>query len=224
MHRKLAISSANAKSLEEAMEWILAHEDDAEMEPESSTTSCPVVEPVEATSSTEQTEVEAENTQDTQEAKSIRCDDCGTLFKDQTAVEYHAAKTGHGNFSESTEEKKPMTDEEKKEQLAKVEAKLKQRRLDREAREKLEALEREKNRIRSGKEMGEAKKKQEDLEIKKMLDQRRRDKEEEKMARQRVKDQIEQDKMMRKAKFSNNSLPEPVAPPQKPVVNSSLVS
>lgn len=66
--------------------------------------------------------------------------------------------SGHENFVESTEEKKPLTDEERKEQLAKIEAKLKQRRLEREAREKEETLLREKARIKSGKELLEAKK------------------------------------------------------------------
>ena len=35
------------------------------------------------------------------------------------AAEYHAAKTGHANFAESTEEKKPLTKEEREEQLKK---------------------------------------------------------------------------------------------------------
>lgn len=65
---------------------------------------------------------------------------------------------GHENFSESTEEKATLTEEEKKEQLVKIMAKLKQRRLDREAREKEEALQRERTRIKSGKELLEVKK------------------------------------------------------------------
>lgn len=89
-------------------------------------------------------------------------------------MEFHSTKSGHTNFSESTEEKKPLTEEEKREQLAKIEAKLRQRRLEREAREKQEELEREKVRIRSGKELLEAKKKQEELEIKKIVEERKR--------------------------------------------------
>lgn len=83
---------------------------------------------------------------------------CNKLFKNQLEVEYHAAKSGHSSFSESTEEKKPLTDEERKEQLRLVEEKLKQKRKEREEKEKLEALEREKIRIKSGKEMSAAKK------------------------------------------------------------------
>lgn len=70
-------------------------------------------------------------------------------------------------------------------------------------------MEREKNRIRSGKEILEAKKKHDELEIKKLVEQRRRDKEEDKLARQRVKDQIEQDKLRRKAKFGGGQAEQP---------------
>lgn len=81
------------------------------------------------------------------------------MFTDTTALEYHATKSGHSNFSESTEEKKPLTEEEKKEQMKKLEERLKEKRKEREAKEKEEELEREKIRIRSGKEMAAAKKK-----------------------------------------------------------------
>ena len=38
---------------------------------------------------------------------------CGKLFQTNEEVEFHAVKSGHSNFSESTEEKKPLTEEEK---------------------------------------------------------------------------------------------------------------
>lgn len=84
---------------------------------------------------------------------------CGKLFKSNLEVEFHATKSGHDRFSESTEEKKPLTEEEKREQLKMLEEKLRQKRKEREEQEKKDALEREKNRIRSGKEMSEARKK-----------------------------------------------------------------
>lgn len=74
-------------------------------------------------------------------------------------VEFHAAKTGHSKFSESTEEKKPLTEEEKKEQMRKIEELLKLKRQEREEKEKEEALQREKARVRSGRDLTEAKKK-----------------------------------------------------------------
>lgn len=155
-----------------------------------------------------------------QSAKSIRCNDCGKLFASTTEVECHATKSGHSNFSESTEEKQPLTEEEKLEQLQKIEAKLKQRRLEREAREKQESLDRERNRIRSGKEMIEAKRKQDEAEMKKVMDQRRRDKMEDKMARERVKLQIEQDKLARKQKFGE-AVQEDARPQEAPETSPS---
>ncbi|XP_036335739.1 UBX domain-containing protein 1-B-like [Rhagoletis pomonella] len=190
-----AMKVTNNKGVEPAMEWLLAHADeDIPVE------TAPSV-------SVEDSGTVGENTDPSSsadvEAKSLKCDDCGKLCKDQTEVEFHAAKTGHSNFSESMEEKKPLTEEEKKAQLALIEEKLKQKRREREEREKGEALEREKNRIKSGKDMTEARKRMEELEMKKIVDQRKREKAEEKAARERVRAQIEADKAARKAREQN---------------------
>lgn len=183
------------------MDWILTNPDE---EPQA-----PVQEVQESTSSGT-TSSQSASEQPPEQAKSIRCDDCGKLFNSPEQVEFHASKTSHENFTESTEEVKPLTEEERKEQLAKLEAKLKQRRLEREAKEKEEALLREKNRIKSGKELLEAKKKHDELEMKKIIEQRKREKEEERIAKQRVREQIEQDKLARKAKFGGGeSAPKP---------------
>ena len=69
----------------------------------------------------------------------------------------------------STEEKKPLTEEEKKQQLALIDEKIKIKRAEREKREKEEALEREKLRIKSGKDMTEVKRKMEEDEMKKIV-------------------------------------------------------
>ena len=71
----------------------------------------------------------------------------------------HATKTGHDKFSESSEEKKPLSDADKKKQLQLLEEILKQKRKEREEKEEKEKLEKEKNRIRSGKEVTQARKK-----------------------------------------------------------------
>lgn len=120
------------------------------------------------------------------------------LFKNQMEVEFHAAKSGHSNFSESTEEKKPLTEEEKKQQLARLEEKLRQKRVEREESEKREALEKERMRIKSGKNISEAQRKIEELEMKKLVEQRKREKQEDRMARERVRAQIEADKAARR--------------------------
>lgn len=116
------------------MEWLLAHADDpepipghivGENQPQSSS------EPPGAAADTQSKEAAEE------EAKSFKCDECGKLFKNQDEMEFHAAKTNHSSFSESTEEKKPLTEEEKKAQLALLEERMKQKRKEREEREKV---------------------------------------------------------------------------------------
>lgn len=117
--RALSISSGNA---EQAMEWLLAHVDDevapapapASAQPESTDESAPKIDDSSAGGGEGSTEGSA-----ALEAKSIKCEDCGRLFKTNLEVEFHATKSGHANFSESTEEKKPLTEDEKKAQVNK---------------------------------------------------------------------------------------------------------
>jgi len=203
--------SMNGDSIESAMEWLLAHADDVEQVPSGSAA---ISTPENSEQKDETSKESTAETAEGVEAKSLKCDECNKLFRDQTEVEFHAAKTGHNNFSQSTEEKKPLTEEEKKAQLALIEEKLKQKRAEREKQEQIDALEREKNRIKSGKDMIEAKKRLEELEMKKILEQRKREKAEEKSARDRVKAQIEADKLARKAKLAadQNQIITPVVP------------
>lgn len=214
-----AVKTTGCTDVQNVMEWLLANEEEVAGSEEPVKDAPAASEAVEESKTNTETQPDLSSTEQTSTvAKSIKCDDCGKLFDTNEAVEFHATKTGHQSFSESTEERRPLTDEEKKEQLAKIEAKLKARRLEREAKEKEEALLKEKNRIKSGKELLEAKKKHEELEMKKVIDQRKREKEEERLARQRIKEQIEQDKLARKAKFGNPSevpvpTPAPVAAP-----------
>ncbi|XP_016966527.1 UBX domain-containing protein 1 [Drosophila biarmipes] len=197
-----------SNKVEPAMEWLLAHVDDPlparqnAGESPGSGSVIPLTSGVDSSASAASSSSSgaAETSADSPVAKSLKCDDCGKVLKDHTEVEYHAAKTGHSNFSESTEEKKALTEEEKKAQLALIEEKLKQKRIEREEREKTEALQREKNRIKSGKDMTEAKRRMEELEMKKIVEQRKREKDEEKAARDRVRAQIEADKAARKAR------------------------
>lgn len=211
------------KDVEPAMEWLLAHADEempalpvVNQQPEVSTETA-TTDAVTPMVTSDETPAET-SSETPAEAKSLKCDECNRLFKNQTEVEFHAAKSGHSAFSESTEEKKPLTETEKKAQLALLEERLKQKRIEREEKEKLEALEKEKSRIRSGKDMLEAKARMEELEMKKVMDQRKREKEDEKRARDRVRAQIECDKAARKARMAAEAglpvvAPVVVAPP-----------
>ncbi|KAF6211209.1 hypothetical protein GE061_014324 [Apolygus lucorum] len=198
-----ALEVTGNQGVEPAMEWLLAHGDDLNASSsgsagrsltEASST------PAEAGSSASDKTAETSET-----AKSIKCEECGKLFKSQLEVEFHATKSGHSQFSESTEEKKPLTDEEKRQQMALLEQKLKEKKKEREEKEKEEALAREKNRIRSGKEIVAAKKKLEDEELKKAIELRKREKEADKQARQKIIAQIEADKQARRAKAAGGT-------------------
>lgn len=185
------LSMTGNVGVEPAMEWIFNHGN--EFEPGTSTSAL-------NSGSASDKSIDNSNEEDkaAEMAKSLQCDECGKLFTTQDMVEFHAAKTGHSKFSESTEEKKPLTEEEKKEQMRKIEELLKLKRQEREEKEKEEALQREKARVRSGRDLTEAKKKMEELEMKKLIDERKRDKEEEKQARLKIKQLIEEDKLARK--------------------------
>ena len=61
-------------------------------------------------------------------AHSLVCGDCGKKFRSNAQATFHATKTGHQDFSESTEEIAPLTEEEKKAKLEELRQKLKEKR------------------------------------------------------------------------------------------------
>lgn len=198
------------------MEWLLAHEGEAI--PEAMVTEqAPVTDNTPAADTPGQDSTAAAAASSTSEttttpaaavaaeAKSLKCDECQRLFKTNLEVEFHAAKSGHSSFSESTEEKKPLTEEEKVAQLQLLEEKLRQKRQAREVEDKQEALEREKVRIKMGKDMAEAKRNAEEQEMAKIVRLRKMEKEEEKQARERVRAQIEADKAARRLRMEPTS-------------------
>ena len=58
-----------------------------------------------------------------EEAKSLVCNDCGRKLRSHAQAEIHASKSGHVDFSESTEEIAPLSEEEKKAKLEELRAK-----------------------------------------------------------------------------------------------------
>lgn len=218
-----ALFKTQYKGVQLAMDWLFAHSDDPDIDdpfelPKGHVLGKPSDSAPVADGDKENTE-EKQKTGDEQGesslpesgqgepavAKSLKCDDCGKLLKSPEAAELHAARSGHANFSETTEEVKPLTEEEKKKQLELLQERLKQKRLEKEEKEKQEQIAREKMRRERGKEMLTAKQKLQELEMKKIMEQRRREKEEERLARQRVREQIEKDKQDRAAKFGKSS-------------------
>ena len=62
--------------------------------------------------------------QEAEEAKSLVCNECGKKFRGTAQAEFHASKSGHTDFAESTEEIAPLTEEEKTAKLAELREKL----------------------------------------------------------------------------------------------------
>lgn len=133
-------------------------------------------------------------------AKSIKCNNCGKVFRDMDLAMYHADKSGHEDFSESTEEIKPLTEEEKKAKLDELRAKAAQKRA---AQEEQNAKERRANEVirrKAGQEAGQAREELERKERIREAEKKRRERLEDITAKERVRQQIEEDKRRRAEK------------------------
>lgn len=79
---------------------------------------------------------------------------------------------------------------------------LRKARARREEMDKAEAVEREKNRVRSGKEITEAKREHEEQQRKRAIEQKRQEKREALLAKKRIKDLVEADRAARREKYA----------------------
>lgn len=116
--------------------------------------------------------------------------------------------------------RRPLSEEEKREQTKRMMELISQKQREREEREKRESIEREIQRRKQGQELSLIRQKLQEDEMKKLAEDRRREKMEEKLAKQRVRERIERDKAERAKKFGGScssssqatSPPEPTAP------------
>ncbi|CAG8452596.1 8541_t:CDS:2 [Dentiscutata erythropus] len=193
-----ALKATKGAGLQPAMDWLISHPDELEDEPAGrSLGEQPAGEPVGGIS---QDQDEGEIQDGEQTAQSLQCNDCEKLFRDASAAQNHATKTGHVNFSESTTAIKPLTEEERKEKLLELKQRLAEKRELRVMQEKEEEKSRERMRRQSGRELTEAKSKLEEKEMQKLLMAKKKEKEDEKIAKAKIKAQIEADKKERAAK------------------------
>ena len=63
-----------------------------------------------------------------EQASSLVCNECGKKLRGTAQAEFHATKSGHVDFAESTEELAPLTEAEKAERLAELRARLAEKR------------------------------------------------------------------------------------------------
>ncbi|VDM92060.1 unnamed protein product [Litomosoides sigmodontis] len=210
-----ALRETGETGLIEAVEWIAAHQKDSDANPSKTAQLQPPEEESSIVEFAEEEEPSKPSSTEVPQAMSFKCDVCGKQLADDQAVMFHAARTKHEAFSESTEAVKPLTEEEKKERLASLQKKLKEARAKKEDEERKETLEKEKRRRLEGKSMAKVEEERKEMQMKKMLEEKKREKREEMEARKRVLEQIRLDREARKQA-------EQILPSQSTAVNSLL--
>ncbi|KDQ26498.1 hypothetical protein PLEOSDRAFT_1077434 [Pleurotus ostreatus PC15] len=231
-----ALKATGNRGLQPAMDHILEHE--GQSVPDLSSVSASGSSSAQAHADDDEDDEDAEALKslgvagNAVEAKSIKCSLCGKIFKNTALANFHAEKSGHDQFEESTEEVKPLTEEERVQKLAELREKLAQKRALKAVEEAKEAKANEALRRKSGKEMDQIK---ENLKVKQALkeaEERKRDKIEDAKARAAVKAQIEADRKARAEKAAREKalregreiVDAPTGPAQAAASSSSGVS
>ncbi|KAG8901458.1 hypothetical protein FRC01_009842 [Tulasnella sp. 417] len=133
-------------------------------------------------------------------AQSIKCSICGKVFRDTALANFHAEKSGHDQFEESTEEIKPLTEEEKKERLAELRQRAVEKKAVKAVQEAEEAKANEKIRRKAGQDRSDAVEKMKAKEIERDVAKKRQEKIDDAKAKAAIKAQIEADKRERAEK------------------------
>ncbi|GHJ89599.1 hypothetical protein NliqN6_6001 [Naganishia liquefaciens] len=137
-------------------------------------------------------------------ARSVKCSECGKVFKNQDLVSFHAEKSGHSEFEESTEEYVPLTAEQTKAKLEELRHKLAEKRA-RQAVEDVEANKaNEKLRRKAGQDSGEMRQALAIKEMEKEAAAKKREKLEDARAKAAIRAQIEADKRARAEKAARD--------------------
>ncbi|KAH9074926.1 ubiquitin-related domain-containing protein [Lactarius deliciosus] len=221
-----ALRATNNKGLQPAMDFILEHNDDPIPDATSgaaeTSSAQPQSVPMEEDDDEETAALRAvygspgaaDQADSGVEARSIKCSECGKIFKNTALANFHAEKSGHDQFEESTEEIKPLTEEEKEQKLLELREKMNEKRAKKAAEDAKEAKANELIRRKAGKEASQIKEDLKNKQILKDLEAKRREKEDDKKALAAIKAQIEADKLQRAQKAAQEkALRDGAAPP-----------
>lgn len=146
----------------------------------------------------ESTETEPPALQPGEEARSLVCNECGKKFRSTSQAEFHASKTEHQDFSESTEEIAPLTEEEKKAKLEELREKLAAKRAQMSEQEKVDRKRNEEINRKKTKESQDIK---EQLKVKEQINdaaKKRQEKLDDIAAKKRIQAKIAADKEERR--------------------------
>lgn len=174
-------------NMDSAVNWILSHENDAGIEDP-----IPLVPKGQTLASGGSGPAPV--------AKSIKCVATGRLFRSMQEAQAYAEKTGRADFEECTEEKKPLTEEEKKAKIAELKALAAARRAEREGVEKVQDVEGEKKRREAGQKAVQTKEQLAKNQRLREIDRVKREKLAEKRERERLRAEIAKDKAERRAR------------------------
>lgn len=133
-------------------------------------------------------------------ARSLVCNDCGKKFRSTAQAEFHASKTEHQDFSESTEEIAPLTEEEKKQKLADLKEKLAEKRAVQSEQDKLDKKRNEEINRKKTKESQDIKEQMKFKESIKEAELKRKEKSADAEAKRRIQAKIAADKEERRLK------------------------
>jgi hypothetical protein len=161
-----------------------------------------------------------------EEAKSLVCDECGKKFRSVNQAQFHGEKTGHEQFSESTEEIAPLTEEQKKERLEELRQRLALKRAAQADEDKEEKKKNEQIRMKATKESQDIREELQKKERLKEAQAKRAEKKADEDARKRVLAKLEADKQERKRKAEIEKAARagqapPPQPAQAPLATSS---
>ncbi|KAJ5963533.1 Ubiquitin-associated/translation elongation factor EF1B N-terminal eukaryote [Penicillium vulpinum] len=150
-----------------------------------------------------------------EQPRSLVCNECGKKFRGQSQAEFHASKSGHVDFAESTEEIAPLTEEQKKQRLEELREKLAAKRAVLSEQDKIDKKKNEEIRRKSTKESQDAKEELERKQQIKEIAKKKKEKQDEIDAKKRIKAKIEADKEERRLKAEKQRAERAgVAPPQ----------
>ncbi|EXJ55084.1 hypothetical protein A1O7_08009 [Cladophialophora yegresii CBS 114405] len=138
--------------------------------------------------------------EEAEQAKSLVCNECGKKFRGTAQAEFHASKSGHTDFAESTEEIAPLTEEEKAAKLADLREKLAAKRAAQSEQDKIDQKRNEQINRKKTKETEDLK---EQLRIKEQLkeaEKKKQEKQREIEAKKRIQAKIAADKEERRLK------------------------
>ncbi|EAW10160.1 putative UBX domain protein [Aspergillus clavatus NRRL 1] len=206
------LAVAKTGGLQGALEWLEENQDKS-------------LDEIKAAGSKEGDSEEDHALQPGEEPRSLVCNDCGKQFRSQAQAEFHASKSGHVDFSESTEEIAPLTEEEKKAKLEALRQKLAAKRAVQSEKDKEDQRRNEEIRRKSTKESQDMK---EELQRKQMMKEaakKKQEKLEEIEAKRRVKARIEADKEERRRKAEQERAERAgMAPPAQPAAPAATAS